>query len=263
VFRAIKILANSKEALMNMNMPVSNAPAPSSGGSGGISSWFSTWITAFTKPNEQTFAQIADSPNASFGTAALWVFIAGTVSALIQAILQGVLSLVGFHARFPGMGTMGLGAATSRGIGSIALSVCLSPVSGIVSVVAFIIAVAIFQGMAKLFHGAGSFTKLTYPIAAVFVPISLVLAIFTPFVLVPVLGICAGIVLFVGIVYNIVLEIMAVKAVNSFGWGAAVGSVLIVPGVLLLCSCLVLVPLMLMGPMIGNVFSSINQSLAP
>ena len=247
---------------MNMNMPVSNAPTPS-GGSGGISSWFSTWITAVTKPNEQTFADIANSPNASFGTAALWVFIAGTVSALVQAILQGILSLLGFQARFPGMGTMGVGATAGRGFGSIALSVCLSPISGIVSVIAFIIAVAIFQGMAKLFHGTGSFTKLTYPISAIFVPISLVFAIFAPFVLVPVLGICAGIVLFAGIIYNIVLEIMAVKAVNSFGWGAAVGSVLIVPGILLLCSCLILVPLMVMGPVIGNVFSSINRSLTP
>jgi hypothetical protein len=246
---------------MNMNMPVSNAPTPS-GGSGGISSWFSTWITAVSKPNEQTFAQIADSPSASFGTAALWVFIAGTVSALIQAIQQAILSLVGFHAQIPGLGAAGVGG-TSTGFGSIALSVCLTPVYGIVAVIAFIILVAIFQAMARLFRGTGSFTKLTYPIAAIYVPVSLVLSIFTPFYLVPYLGVCVGILVFAAAIYNIVLEIMAVKAVNNFGWGAAVGSVLIVPGALIICSICVIAVLMILGPVIGNVFSSVNQSLAP
>jgi hypothetical protein len=247
---------------MNMNMPVANAPTPP-GGSGGISSWFSTWIAAVTKPNEQNFVQIADSPDASFRTAAIWVFIAGTVSALIQAILQGILGLLGFHAQIPGLGATGVGGAASAGIGSIVISLCLTPVYGIVAVIAFIILVAIFQAMAKLFRGTGSFTKLTYPIAAIYVPVSLVLSIFIPFYLVQYLGICAGILVFAVFIYNIVLEIMAVKAVNNFGWGAAVGSVLIVPGGLLLCSCVVIAILMILGPVIGNVFSSVNQSLAP
>ena len=57
---------------MNMNMPVSNAPMPSSGGS---KSFFQVWIDALTKPNENTFAEIASSPNAKATTAYIWVFV--------------------------------------------------------------------------------------------------------------------------------------------------------------------------------------------
>ncbi len=224
----------------------------------GPGSWFSIWLDAVTHPSEQTFARIAQSPNASFGTACLWVFIGGTAQGLISAVLGAILELLGFHARFPGLGG---GAQAGRASGSILLSICLSPVGGIVSVIAFIILAAIFQGMAALFRGSGSFTKLTYPLAAISVPISLVVGVLVPFLNVPVLDICMGILLFAVLIYNLVLEVLAIKAVNQFGIGAAIGSALALPVLLILCACLAIFILMLMGPTIGNVFSTINQSL--
>jgi hypothetical protein len=83
-----------------------------------------------------------------------------------------------------------------------------------------------------------------------------------PLNVVPYLNICTGLISFGLSIYAIYLQITAVKAVNRFGWGAAAGSVLL-PGFVIafVCGCLVVVTLMLLGPMIGNVFSGINQSL--
>jgi hypothetical protein len=79
---------------------------------------------------------------------------------------------------------------------------------------------------------------------------------------IPYVAICSS-VLVIGIsLYSLYLEIVAVKAVNGFDWGKAVGSVLI-PffAILFVCGCLVIGSLMLLGPVIGDVFSTINQSL--
>jgi len=61
-----------------------------------------------------------------------------------------------------------------------------------------------------------------------------------------------------------VLAVMAVKAVNRFGWGPALGSYFI-PGlvVLILCCCLAALVATVTGAALGNVFSTLNQSLVP
>jgi hypothetical protein len=65
-------------------------------------------------------------------------------------------------------------------------------------------------------------------------------------------------------IFAIYLQVAAVKAVNRFGWGQAVGSVLIPLFVILfVCGCVVIGGLMIMGPIIGDVFGQINQGLAP
>ena len=80
--------------------------------------------------------------------------------------------------------------------------------------------------------------------------------------MIPFVGILTGLISLALSIYLIVLEVLAVKAVNRLDTGKAVGSVLL-PGLviaLLICCCIV-VAFALMGPVIGNVFDSINQSL--
>ena len=81
---------------------------------------------------------------------------------------------------------------------------------------------------------------------------------------IPVVGLCFRIVIGLVGIYILVLEIMAVKGVNAFGWGPAVGAVLIpVAAILLICCCAAAIVGALTGAAIGNIFSSINSSLAP
>jgi len=59
------------------------------------------------------------------------------------------------------------------------------------------------------------------------------------------------------------LQLMAVKGVNKFGWGQALGSVLL-PGFVLACCAVVVITVMAsLGAAVGETFNSINQNLAP
>ena len=51
----------------------------------GPAGWLPVWIKAVTKPYEQTFVDITEHPDVSSKTAYIWVFIAGTISGIIQA----------------------------------------------------------------------------------------------------------------------------------------------------------------------------------
>ena len=236
--------------------------APMSTGSAGIAGWFSTWMTAVTKPNEQTFATMAEHPDAmSNGRAFTWVFLAGTISALISGVFGAILQLAGFASGTPGLGDL-FGGNAQRGIAfTFGVAICSSPVAGALGVLFFAIGVGIVQWVAKMFKGTGTFSQLAYTMAAVSVPFTLVSSILTPFGSIPFVGVCTGLVSALLGIYALVLELMAVKVVNKFGWGQAAGS-LFLPGLVLACCLIVPIAIMrALGPAVGDTFSSINSTL--
>lgn len=250
-----------------MEQMPSNAPVMET--KPGVAGWFQVWLKAFTKPSEKTFIELTEGPEAVSKTAYIWIFIAGTVAAIIQAILQGIYTAMGTMPQLPIPGleeytSQPIPSDPSVAIMSILGGLCASPLAGLVSVLFFAIGVAIMQWIAKLFGGTGTYDKLAYAVAAISVPYTLISALLSLFGAIPFVGLCTSAILFGMAFYVLYLQIAAVKAVNHFGWGAAAGSVLI-PGfvVLLFCGCLVIGGLMLMGPMIGEVFSGINQGLTP
>jgi hypothetical protein len=261
-FRVIINHAVSMEELMNdqMNAPVSPEPYRSTG----ISEWFSTWMTAVTKRSEQTYAAMAERPEAATTTRAFtWIFLAGTISALISGILQAVVALAGFSPEVPGLADL-FGSAQGGTAFSLGISVCISPIAGALGVLFFAIGVGLVQWVAKMFGGVGTFSKLAYPMAAISVPFTLVSSILTPFSSIPYLGICTGLLaLFLGI-YALVLQVTAVKGVNRLSWGQAIGSYFLPTVILLCCAILpigVIAAMRLLGPQIGNTFSTISSSL--
>jgi hypothetical protein len=238
---------------MPSNMPVMETKP-------GVAGWFQVWMTAATKPNEQTYVDLTEQPGAASKIAFLWVFIAGTISGILQAILQAVYTATGTMPQIPGLEqfTQNLGGdAGNIGI-TLVTGICLSPVAGAVSVLFFAIIVAIVQWIAKLFGGVGTFEKLAYAFAAITVPFTLVSSVLALLSAIPFVGLCFSI-LSIGIsLYVIVLQVMAVKGVNRFGWGAAVGSVFIpwlVVG--LFCCCLVFGLVAMLGPVMGDVFQGL------
>jgi hypothetical protein len=248
-----------------MNEP-SNAPltTPAPGAAG----WMPIWIKAVTQPREQTYIDITDHPDARSRTALLWIFIAGTLAAIVNGLLQALILAMGFTSQpvIPGLEQYGLpsGSGTPGLIGtSLVTTLCASPVAGLFSVLGFAISVGLIQWVAKLFGGVGNFDKMSYAIAAISVPFTLLAMLITPFAVVPYLGICTGLISAGVGIYALVLQIMAVKGVNRFGWGAAVGSVFL-PGlvIFLLCLCVVLGGLALMGPVIKDVLQQLNGTLS-
>ncbi len=239
---------------MPSNMPIMESkPGPAG--------WLPVWIKAVSKPNEQTFVEITEQPDAVSRMAFIWVFIAGTVSGIFQAILQTIYAATGTTPQIPGFEQYmpsGGGDASAIGI-TLIISLCLSPVIGVVSVIFFAIGTAIVQWIAKLSGGVGSFDKLAYALAAITVPFTLISSVLALFTAIPFVGACFGI-LSLGLgIYAIVLQVMAVKGVNRFGWGAAIGSVFI-PGlvVFIFLCCIVFAGAALLAPVIGNVFEGLQ-----
>ena len=123
-----------------MNAPM--LPPPS-----GVSEWFSVWKDALTKPSDQTFASIAQSPNAKLTTALLCVFLGSLVNALFASFVQGaIIRQMMQNSDFGGSGFPQMG-------GGLVAAICGAPVGAVVSVVAFMIFVGIVRLIAKMFGG--------------------------------------------------------------------------------------------------------------
>ena len=218
--------------------------------------FYQTWVKALTKPNELTYAELVASPGANANKAYLWIFLTALVNFFFVSLVQGAVMRNTFQ-QFGNEFDFGSGFG-----GGLIAALCGTPISAALSVLFFAITTAIVQWIAKMFGGRGSYNQLAYAFGAIGAPFMLVSSILTLLSAIPFVGLCfSGITLIAGI-YILVLEIMAVKGVNQIGWGAAIGSLLIpVFAIIFLCACLVAVTLALLGPVIGDTFNSINQSL--
>jgi len=240
------------------NAPMSSEPAQSAGFAG----WFSIWMTAVTKPNEQTFATLVEHPDAqSNGRAFTWVFLAGTVSALISGVLNSILQLAGFAAQTPGLSDL-FGGNAQRGVAfTLGIAICGSPVIGALLTLVFAIGVGIIQWVAKMFKGTGTFSQLAYTMAAVYVPSTLVSSILSAFSAIPFLVLCLWPISILLALYVVVLNVMAVKAVNKIGLVEAAGSVILPSLALACCAFVVIFGMAALGVAVSDSFNSINQSL--
>jgi len=233
------------------NAPMMPGSAPSS--------IFQTWINALTKPNEQTYVDIANSPNAKAMTAYTWVFLSSLLTSLFTLIVQGATLRNQLAQSGLGQGRLGNGF-----VGVAITLLCGTPIIAILGTIFFAIGVAIIQWIAKMFGGKGTNDQLAYTIAAFGVPYSLISSVFILLSAIPFVGLCFRLILSLAGLYVLFLEILAVKSVNQFGWGQALGSVFVPYLVILIVCCCVFFALgMLMGPAISNIFNQINQGLTP
>ncbi len=238
---------------MSDQMP--NAPMMQAGST----SFFQTWIDALTKPNEQTYAAMAASPKAKATTAYIWVFVSSLIASFISLLVEGATVR-------NQLAQAGVGAEQLRGggVGAALTLICGAPIAAVIGTIIFAIIVALVQWIAKMFGGTGNNDQLAYTFAAIGAPYSLVSSIFVLLGAIPFVGICFRIVLGLAGIYIIVLQLMAVKGVNAFGWGPAIGSLFIpAAAVFLICCCALVIVGALTGAALGNIFSSINSSLAP
>lgn len=243
------LLYSFSEVIMNeqSNMPPAAEPA-------GMAGWFATWMKAATKPNEQTFAELAASAGGKATTAYLWVFIGSLVNFFLVSLVQRasmrqIFQQLGLGDQVP---AQGLGA-------SIISTICGAPIAAVVGVLVFAVMVAIVQWIAKMMGGRGSYEQLLYVFAAVLTPFYLINAVLSLLGAIPFVGLCFGIVSLVLALYILYLEVLAVKAVNQFGWGQAAGALLL-PIVVIGC-CIAVVAFgmaALIAPAVRETFNSIN-----
>jgi len=213
--------------------------------------FYQIWLKALTKPTEQTYIEIANSPSVSPRTAYLWLGIAYVITFVISVAILQLSTVFQYGGDF--------GSSIGSALAAIA---CGAPIGAVVALLVYALEVALVQWVAKMFKGTGSFDKLLYAFSAFTAPLSLISAGLSIFSLIPFVGFCVSIFGFGLAIYSLYLMVTATKAVNGFGWGEAAGSVLIPTLVFLfLCSCLTIGILMILGPVVGDVFSTINSSL--
>jgi hypothetical protein len=219
----------------------------------GVSEWISVWRDAITRPSDQTFANIAQSPNARSTTAFLWIFLGSLVSSLLALPVQGVL----MRQMMQNLGLEEQGFPIAGG--GLMTVICGAPVGAVISVVLFAIVVGVVQLLAKMFGGRGTFDQLAYAIAAILTPFYLVSGVLGLLSAIPFAGFCFGLLGFAAGLYVLVLEIMAVKGVNQFGWGQAIGSLLL-PVFAVVCCISVAVGALLsvVAPEMMDIFNSIT-----
>jgi len=201
-----------------MNEPTTSPmlPPPS-----GVSEWISVWRDALTRPSDQTFARIAQSPNAKLPTALLWVFLGSLVSALLAIPVQGQL----MRQMTQGLGLEEQGLPIAGG--GLMTAICGAPVGAVISVVVFAIVVGVVQLLARMFGGRGTFEQLAYAIAAIVAPFYLISGVLTLLSAIPYAGFCFGLLGLAAALYVLVVEVMAVKGVNQFDWLRAIASMLL------------------------------------
>lgn len=208
------------------NMPVSDARPEGP---------LQIWSRALTKPNEQTYAAIAASPNARASTAYMWVFVASLIQSFLIGLVQSRVAST--YMQQYGVG----GNFGNSGIGSTLVSaICGAPILAALTTLFFALGVFVIQWLARMFGGRGTSDQLAYTLASILAPFSIVAGIISLSSAIPYVGLCFSVILLIAGIYVFVLEVLAVKAVNQISTGAAIGSLLI-PGFVIafLCACLV------------------------
>jgi hypothetical protein len=157
-----------------------------------------------------------------------------------------------------GLGLEGLPAETGGGLFT---AICGAPIGALISVVFFALGAGVFQLIAKLFGGRGTYEQLAYVLAAIVTPFYFLSGALTLISAIPYVGACFGILGFVAALYVLYLEITAVKGVNQFGWGPAIATVLLPALVIACCVAVGIVSIFsMLGPEFAEMF---EQMLTP
>ncbi len=245
------------------NPPVPPPPPPPNtpmmAGPTGPRPFYQNWVDALTKPNEQTYRDIASAPNASSTQAFIWVFI-GALVQFFFSFLVGNAGQEQLIRQFNGGQNVQLPGFGSR----ILTLICGAPIGAIIAVIFFAIFVGVVYLISRAFNGRATFDQLAYVLAAITVPVTLIGAVLSLLAAIPFVGLCFGLLSFLLALYALVLEIVAVKAVAVVDWLGAIVSVLALPVVFCLCLlCIAVVGFAALGPTIGNVLSGMGPFPVP
>ncbi len=193
--------------------------------------WYQVWLSVLILPTENTFRLMLDDPDARPKRGYGWVFVAS----LVGYFLSIVMISLRFESLIKQMGLSTLGLNEGQAVMGYTLigMMCAAPIVAGLSVLGVIVAAAIYQFVAQFVDGKGTFEEMVYALAAVSSPLYLVSALIIILPM-PVANV-AGLVLSL---YGMYLTLVALKAVNRFSWGSSCITVVAIPVLLILCSCL-------------------------
>jgi Yip1 domain. len=220
---------------------------------------FPVWSKVYTKPNEQTFIEITEHPEAKAKSAYVWVFLAGALSGLINGVTRTIVGMVALK-QTPELAQLPSAAGGAFGIMGLVGAICAAPVAGAFAVLGFMLSVGVVHATARFFGGQGTYDKLAYAFGAITVPVSIISAFLIPFNALPITLFCSLPLLVILGLYVLFLEVTAVKAVYRCGWGEAAAA-FFMPSILLtlLCGLLFVGLMRVAGPSINEIMQQMQR----
>jgi hypothetical protein len=209
-----------------------------------------TWMNVLTHPDEATFAQEQQKPNANLTTALIWIVIAGVISAIF-GFIGASLALSGQGPMFaqildqmdlPPDARAQMEAMLSGGMltGIVGAS---SVVTVIMTPIFFLIGTGILHLIARALGGTGEFGSYAYLVATFQAPLLIVRSVVS---LAPFLGVCLNA---IALIYGLVLLYYATKVAHNLASGRAI-AVVVAPIILLLAflGCIIIAVLSFLIP---------------
>jgi hypothetical protein len=201
---------------------------------------FNIWLRAITQPRLATYqAFLEEEPNPTFGKAAGWVALAG----LIAGFISGLLWLI-----------FGSGLV-EWGFTNLVCGMIAAPIG---AVIGFLINSAILLAVAKVLGGEGTFDGQSYVLGAANAPMSIILAVL---VLAPLPVVGTILVGFLASIYYLWLTALGLQAAHRYTPGRALVTLLAPVAILIAIACCTIALLTLMGPAVGEVFSTIVDEI--
>ncbi len=179
--------------------------------------FFEVWSTALTVQDHIGYADLLDDHKATLGRAFTWIAFASLVNAAVIPVIMLINPQLGDFAEI------------STFIFSMLIA---APVGGVIS---FAILAGIQNIFALLFGGQGYYTRTAYALAAYIAPMITMTSLL---LIVPIVGQCIAIPLSV---YNLVLNIRALRAAHSLSTLAAFGVIFGPSMFLAIFACLAIV----------------------
>lgn len=218
-----------------------------------VNATLQTWINILTHPNDQTFAEEQNKPQATFTTAIIWMVITGAVTGILGWVSFNLFfgSGNGFLAMIEQMNLPPETAAQMREIFSGGMMGAMAGGAGLSAIITtpvfFLIGAGIFYLIGRLLGGNGDLGRYAYLLASFQAPIGIISALLG---LIPVLGGCLNLLL---AIYSLVLTYFATKVALNLSSGRAI-TVIVLPVALIL-----LLMICFVASIAGLFFSIQNQ----
>lgn len=184
-------------------------------------SWAEVWTAVLTRPNQNTYHELLDDPQATPRRAYIWVYLSSMLTAVVATLV--ILNSAEFAAA---LSQTELGMVDPSSLtGTLLMSIlCTAPFASGIALLIFMGLVFVIQFIADQIgpreQTQGRLPQITYVVAAIWVPVNLVSLIFLILPAFSLLGI-------VMTIYQVVLLVIATRAVYHFDLGKGMTASLI------------------------------------
>lgn len=204
-------------------------------------SFYRIWLKAMTAPEEETYREIAASPRAGGFPAFLWAFTTSLAFYAAFFALRLLRLSAGGYTQFrvslpfaAGLFTRPTQLAPAGWLVVLATAVLLA----IVAALALLLLAALVRLASRAFGGRTAFPGTAYTMASIAAPFNLASTLLLGLAAIPLIGVLFSFVWLILGVYAIYLMVLALRSLNGYDWGAAIGSLGIpVLALAVTCAC--------------------------